>query len=86
MSCSIYPLFDFCYLGYNFPRTHLGGLSPHHHELLRALHQETRESVAKNRLDLVSLLHGDANSHTVDAGFDEALLMFVAANRHRVEQ
>lgn len=49
---------------------HLRGLSSHHHEVFSALHQEARKSVAQNRLDLVSLLYSDTNSHAVDAGFD----------------
>lgn len=66
--------------------TDLGRLSSHHHKLLRALHQEVREFVAKNRLDFVSLLDSNTDSHAVDTGFNETFLLLVATNCHRVEK
>lgn len=65
---------------------HLRRLSSHNHKLFRALHQKAGKSVTQNRLDLICLFDSDADAHTVDTTFDEASLVLVPPDRHRIEQ
>lgn len=84
---SCYPLAYMIYVHIGQCRdAHLCRLPSHHHELFRALHQEARESVTQDCLDLIGLLHSNTNSHTVDAGFNKTPLLLIPANRHWVEQ
>lgn len=55
-------------------------------EGLRALGEKSGKLVHQNVLNLVCLLYAYADSDTVDAWFNEHLLIFVAGDGERIEQ
>jgi hypothetical protein len=65
---------------------HLDGFSPQHNETLSALHQESRELVAENTLNLICLFDLDTNTDRVHRRFDEHPLVFVSGYCQRVEK
>lgn len=58
------------------------GFASQHHEVFGSHHHETRELVAENFLDLVGLLHGDADPHRIHTALDEYAFLFVTRDDH----
>ena len=59
-------------------------LPPQNEERFRSLSEETGELVNKNILNLICLFYSYADSHAVDTGFYEDLLVLVARDCERV--
>ena len=62
------------------------GFSPQNKEMLRALHHEPHELLAQNLLDLIGLLHRNADADGVNGSFDQDLFFFIPTHNHWSQQ
>ena len=65
--------------------TYVDGLPPHDDKLLGTLHQEARELLGEDVLNIVGLLNQNAHAHRVDRRLDQAHLDLRAAEFDRVQ-
>jgi hypothetical protein len=60
---------------------YLDRFPPEYEERLCSLSEKACELVDQDVFDFVGLLYSDADSNTVDAGFDQDFLVLIAGNR-----
>jgi hypothetical protein len=65
---------------------YLDRFPPQNEKGLGSLRQEAREFMHQYVFDLVGLFYPDAYAHTVDAGFNEHLLIFIPRHREGVQE